>query len=104
MKGKIITVFVVVIVFSGIFYFIDKMRTEELNIINEDFNLTKGVVVDKSVYKGRNIQVKYFVDGKEYIASDGISEDDNVQVGDTVSIKYSLQSPELMITQFNDKF
>lgn len=104
MKGKLVMMFVVVIVFSGIFYFIDKMRREKLNTINEDFNLSYGVVVNKSAYKGRSIRVKYFVNGKEFIESDGISEDDNVNVGDTITIKYSQQNPKLMITRFNEKF
>lgn len=77
---------------------------EELKTINEDFNLSKGIVTYKSVYKGRHIRVKYFVNDKEFIGGDGISEDDIVNIGDTIIIKYSQQNPKLMITQFNERF
>ncbi len=104
MKGKIITSLIVVVVFLLVFNYINKLRVSEVNTINEDFSLSKGIVIDKSVYKGRTIRVKYFINGRQYIGSDGISESDKVMIGDTIAIKYSLRNHELMITQFNEKF
>jgi len=104
MKSKLIVVAIFITIFAVIFYLIDETRTDDIEIINKNPKITKGIVVEKSVYKGRSIDVKYYVGGKEYIQGDGILEENKVEVGDTVLVRYSVENPELMITQFNNKF
>lgn len=80
------------------------VRDKEVLLINENYSLTKGVVIDKSVYKGHSIKVKYEVNNKFYIGSDAIDATNKIDVGDTIDIKYSITKPELMITEFNEQF
>ncbi|QTV04809.1 hypothetical protein [Faecalibacter bovis] len=107
-KDKIITflliLLVTIIVITGVVYLISANDEKKLKIINNSFKLTKGIVTNKNTYKGHFIKVKYIVNGRSYIESDGIDERDNINKGDSVMVKYSTEKPELMITQFNDNF
>ncbi|WP_143161951.1 hypothetical protein [Flavobacterium terrae] len=93
---------------SSIIYFIATgLRNQELQnieFIKSDYKITRGIITKKSVTKGRHIRVEYKVGGKLYENSDGFNENDKVQEGDSVDIKYSISKPELMITEFNDEF
>jgi hypothetical protein len=103
-----ICIFFVLLGMTSIVYFIatslTKQREEEIAFINKDFSLTRGIITKKSVHKGRHITVKYKVGEKFYEDSDGFNENDKVEEGDSVYIKYSKSKPELMITEFNDEY
>ncbi|GAB0155372.1 hypothetical protein CHRYSEOSP005_06330 [Chryseobacterium sp. Alg-005] len=91
----------------GIYYIATSLRKNELNnieFINKDFKITQGIVTRKSVQKGNHLWVKYNVDGKEYVNSDGFIWYQKFNVGDTIRVKYSKTKPELMITEFNEYF
>lgn len=107
-KDKIITflliLLVTIIVITGVVYLISANDEKKIKIINNSFKFTKGIVTNKNTYKGHFIKVKYIVNGKSYIESDGIDERDNINKGDSIMVKYSTEKPELMITQFNDNF
>ena len=95
------------LVMFGIYYVATSLRDNELkniDFINKDFKITKGVVIKKSVYKGNHIRVEYNVNGNEYIGIDGFTSYQKVNVGDSVDVKYSITKPELMITEFNEQF
>lgn len=77
---------------------------DEIDTINENCGFTKGLVIDKSTSKGRFIRVRYRVNGKLYVESDGNDTKDKVEEGDSIKIKYHKDNPQLMITQFNEKF
>ena len=79
-------------------------RLKEIDFISKDYILTKGIITDKTSYKGKSITVKYKVDNIFYEDSDGYDIEDNIEVGDSILIKYSKTKPEFMITIFNDKF
>ncbi len=104
MKSKIITILVIVIIFVCFFYILDEIRNNDLKQINQNFKYTKGVVIKKTAYKGRHIRVKYKINGKEYIQSDGYDVDDVINVGDTISVKYANDNPDLMITEYNESY
>lgn len=95
---------VTIVIITGIVYFISANDKKNLNTINNSFNYTKGIVTNKNTYKAHYIKVRYIVNGKSYIESDGIKTEDNVNEGDSIVVKYSTEKPELMITQFNDQF
>lgn len=107
LKEKIY-IFLIILGMSSIIYFIATgLRNQELQnieFIKSDYKITRGIITKKSVTKGRHIRVEYKVDGMLYENSDGFNENDKVQEGDSVSIKYSTSKPELMITEFNDEF
>jgi hypothetical protein len=92
----------------SVIYFIaiglTEKRNQEIDFINQDHIIIRGIVIKKSTYKGLSIQVKYTVDGKYFEESDYFNENDKVEVGDCIFVKYSKLRPELMITEFNNEF
>lgn len=107
MKDKIKVFSILVLLMFGIYYiykYLEKRRLEDIEYINKDFKITNGIVIRKSVQKGNHLWVKYIVNKKEYIESDGYSEFQKFNIGDSVMVKYSVSNPNLMITQFNDQF
>ncbi|PHK14397.1 hypothetical protein VF12_40945 [Nostoc linckia z15] len=104
MKGKLLTLLGFIFFFMAFFYLADRCRQEDIRDINTNPAYTKGIVIKKTTYKGRHIRIKYFVGGKQYIESAGFEEDDNIEVGDSIALKYSINNPELIITQFNENY
>ncbi|BAP29362.1 hypothetical protein H5J24_21490 [Chryseobacterium capnotolerans] len=107
MKDKLKVFATIAVLMLGIYFIATTIRKnvlEDIDYVNQDYEITNGIVTKKSTYKGNNVWVKYTVNGTEYIESDGFSESENFKVGDTVKVKYSKTKPELMITQFNDQF
>jgi|GEM_PF-1168049 len=103
-----IYIFFIILGMSSIVYFIaTDLRNQELKnieFINRDYKITRGIITKKSVNKGRHITVEYKVEGKLYKDSDGFNENDKIQEGDSIYVKYSISKPELMITEFNDEY
>lgn len=107
LKEKI-CIFLVLLGISSIIYFIatslTEKRMDDINFINKNFEITRGIITKKSVYKGHHITVKYKVNGKLYEDSDGFDIKKKIEEGDSVFVKYSKTKPELMITEFNEKY
>jgi hypothetical protein len=76
-------------------------KAKEINYIKEDYTEIKGIIIDKSLYKGKSITVKYLVKGKYYVESDGFSKNLDKQKGDSIYIKYSNKNPTLMVSECN---
>lgn len=107
MKDKIKALITILIILAGIFFIASKLlndKQHDIDEINKDFKFTKGIVIKKVAYKGHFIDVRYYVNGKEYISSDGFNSNQSVEEGDSVKVKYSVLKPEIMITEFNDKY
>ena len=103
-----ICVFLVLFGICSIVYFIatnlTEKRAEEIEFIKQDFEITQGLITNKSTYKGHSVRVKYKVNGKLYENSDGFDENQKVEEGDSINVKYSKTKPELMLTEFNEKY
>jgi hypothetical protein len=98
---------ILAIIMFGVYYIATSLRDNELqniDFINKDFKITKGVVIKKSVQKGNHISVEYNVNGNQYVGIDGFTDYQKVNVGDSIDVKYSITKPELMITEFNEQF
>lgn len=91
-------------IFIIFFYWMDKRRNDNINLIKGSHGLATGVVIKKTSYKGHNITVKYVVRGQEFIESDGYDLDDKVELGDSIILNYYQNDPSVMITEFNDAF
>lgn len=107
MKDKLKIFCILTLLMACIYFIATNLRIGELdNIqhINKSFKIITGVITKKSVQKGNHIWVKYIVNGNVYIESDGFLESQKVNVGDSVKVKYSINKPELMITEFNEYF
>ncbi|PSR52119.1 hypothetical protein AHMF7605_00570 [Adhaeribacter arboris] len=92
------------VLFTGLFLFISNRRKQKFQSIKQESGITQGIVTSIKVYKGRSITVRYKVSGNIYEESDGLDAQDNVNKWDSVTIKYSIAKPELMITEFNEEF
>lgn len=106
-RDKILTILIILSIIpivGSIYYYLRTSKLNDIDQINKSFEYTKGIVVKKTVYKGRFIDVRYIVNGKSYVESDGMNEKVDINEGDSVMVKYSTEKPELMITQFNDQF
>ncbi|WP_119791279.1 hypothetical protein [Flavobacterium anhuiense] len=107
MKDKLKVFSVIGLMILGIYCIATKLREKELqniDFINKNYKITKGVVIKKSIQKGNHIRVRYYVGDKEYIGIDGFTSSQKVNEGDTILVKYSFSKPELMISQFNEQF
>ena len=106
-KEKIYIFFIILGMSSIVYFLATGLRNQELKnieFINRDYKITRGIITKKSVNKGRHITVEYKVEGKLYKDSDGFNENDKIQEGDSIYVKYSISKPELMITESNDEY
>lgn len=107
MKDKL-KVFGIIGIMAFVIYLIAtnlrKQELKDIDFINQNYSLTKGVIIKKSLQKGNHIRVKYTVDNKEYIGIDGFTSHQKLSEGDTILVKYSVTKPNLMISQFNEQF
>lgn len=99
------------LVFSGIilfFVFFIKNgiedREKEYNLVKSDYKITKGIITKMFVYKGKTIRVKFKINDKTYIGSDGMFERKNKNVGDSIFLKYYAKDPTLFITELNKNY
>lgn len=107
MKDKIKIFGILTLLMACIYFIATNLRIDEINNIkhiNKNFKIVNGVITKKSVQKGNYIWVKYIVNGNIYVESDGFLESQKVDIGDSIKVKYSIDKPELMITEFNEYF
>ncbi|MGV3458929.1 MAG: hypothetical protein ACO1N9_00600 [Flavobacterium sp.] len=108
MKKKLVTVICCLIPVGIVYIVATSLRNQELDsiqhVVSNPSNVTIGVVTNKTVYKGRSITVRYEVNDVVFKESDGINENDKVEEGDSVLVRYAIDNPALMITEFSDEF
>ncbi|AWK04516.1 hypothetical protein HYN56_09840 [Flavobacterium crocinum] len=97
--GVILAIIILFFVWIGV-YLIEE-KSDEVQYIREDYTITKGIITDITLYKGKSVTVKYLVNGKIYKESDGIDKKMTKVRGDSINIKYSNKKPELMISEYN---
>ena len=104
-KFKLFLVFAGIILFF-VFFIRNGMedRVREYNLVKSDYKITKGIITKMFVYKGSTIRVKFKINDKAYIGSDGMSERKNKNVGDSILIKYYVKDPNLFITELNKNY
>jgi hypothetical protein len=92
---------------SIVYFIATSLRNEELEnikFIKTNYKTTRGIITEKHTYKGNSIHVKYKVNGKVYEEIDGFEERYKFNEGDSIALKYSVSKPNLMITEYNDKY
>jgi len=96
------------LVFGALYYF--SIRTEKeiedrINTVNQDYGFSKGIITDYHSYKGHSLDVKYTVNGKEYLFEGAWdSNSKHLEKGDSINIRYSLRHPELIITELENEY
>lgn len=76
----------------------------EAGYIKAKATVTKGIITGRHPNCKESISVRYKVKGKIYDAIDDIKMNTNVIVGDSIIIKYLVDKPDVMITEFNKGF
>lgn len=103
-----ICIFLVLFGMVSIVYFIATSlrseRIEEIKFIKTDYKITRGIVTKKHTYKGNSVHVKYKVNGKDYEEIDGFEEKYKFKEGDSITLKYSVTKPNLMVTEYNEEY
>lgn len=109
-KIKFILTFVVIVgIIIGALYWIannaSKSESDKLNLINKGYGYSKGIIVRKKSYKGHSLDVKYKIGGKEYNYSGGWdSNPHNLEEGDSISFRYAIDAPELIVTEMDNGY
>ncbi|TWF32855.1 hypothetical protein FHW36_113110 [Chitinophaga polysaccharea] len=111
MKGvKLVLIFVVIIaVVAGLLYFIsttaNKSKSDKLELINKRYGYSKGVIVRLQSYKGHSIEVKYQIGNKDYKYGGGWdSNPHGLRKGDSISFRYALDAPEMIVTELDEGY
>ncbi|MEC5145468.1 hypothetical protein [Chitinophaga sp. 212800010-3] len=107
-KSVLIVIFLSSIIAGSLFWLsvnAERNKAEKLDRINQGFNYTKGVIVNKSSYKGHSIKVRYVINETVYVYEGGWDKDpNNLSVGDSINLKYALSTPELAITELENEY
>lgn len=82
-----------------------KSKSDKLNLINASYGYSKGIIVQKQSYKGHSIEVKYQIGNKAYKYNGGWdSNPHNLREGDSISFRYALDAPELIVTELDNGY
>ncbi|NIG53529.1 hypothetical protein [Chitinophaga sp. Cy-1792] len=70
----------------------------ELSIINANNKFGKGIITNMKSYKGHSIDITYKVGGKTYSKSSSWDTNPHgLRVGDSIYLRYAVDSPSLMV-------
>jgi hypothetical protein len=102
-KAIIFSLAIMILVFWSIKKYLDydEYSTQEEVLANPEY--VKGIITQKRTYKGKGVDIDYFVKGEKLQLSTGIStEFSNLyQVGDSVEIVYSKRNPSIAILRYD---
>jgi hypothetical protein len=106
--GEWFGLFLILIAILICFIVYVKYSTEErmakIKLIKSDYEICKGVITKKFVYKGRTVDVEFKVRNIIYSGGDGVHIGKDKKVGDSIFIKYYVKNPSFFITELNDEY
>ncbi|WP_143065239.1 hypothetical protein [Mucilaginibacter gossypiicola] len=83
----------------------DRNRAANLKEINSHPAYSKGVITQIFYYKGHSLRVKYTIDNVTYEHIGGWDKNLNhLGKGDSVRFRYSINKPELIITEMESEY
>jgi len=69
------------------------------------YRYSKGIISQKYSYKGKNVQVKYQINGVSYESTRGWdSNPKRIGIGDSITFRYAISNPNLIITELEDSY
>jgi hypothetical protein len=95
------------VIFGSIILFVRYLtlkRMEEVDEINKDYSLTKGIITETGYRNRKYVEVKFRVNGIYYGGHESIRNYYGKEEGDSVSIKYSNKNPGHFITELHLKY
>jgi hypothetical protein len=109
-KLKAVLVFVIIIIVIGSFLYwvassVDKQKKDNIEKVEEGYKYSKGIITDIHSYKGHSIEIKYNIEGINYVYTGGWDYNPKkLNVNDSISFKYSINNPKLIITELETKY
>lgn len=100
--------FILGIVCTGLYLLIKNSKQEDkirLENINQEFLYSRGVITNIKYYKGHSLTVRYIVNGKIYTYNGGWDfNPKRLSEGDSISIRFSTNSPQYLITELEKEY
>jgi hypothetical protein len=79
-------------------------NSDKVEYINPAAGITKGIVTGIHPDNKRSISVRFHVGSLTIDAIDEITFGNELHVGDSIVIKYSVGKPDLIVTEYNTDF
>lgn len=80
-------------------------KVRKVEYVNRNFEYGKGLIVNKSDYKGHAIEVEYEIKGRKFKYSGGWDNNPfNLRKGDSIMFRYAADSPELIVTELDNGY
>lgn len=96
-----------VFIFCFFIFFINYLlnsRKDEISLIKSNYKICRGIITDIKLYKGQIVRVKFKVNNVMFEGGDGLDNRKNKKVGDSITVMYSVQDPNLFITELNNSY
>lgn len=98
-----ITLTVIFVTIIGGLYWIagsaSKEKADRILQVNKEYKYARGVIVKKTSYKGHSIDIKYQIENKDYKCTGGWDSNlHNLGEGDSITFRYAVDNPALIIT------
>lgn len=109
-KLKMVLTFIILIVTIGSFLCwigknADREKNERTEKVEKEYDYSKGIIEDIHSYKGHHIKIKYSINSVNHEYSGGWDNNPKkLNVGDSISFKYSVREPKLVITELEAKY
>ncbi|GEO02525.1 hypothetical protein AAE02nite_01890 [Adhaeribacter aerolatus] len=106
---SVITLLIIFAVIIGALYWLmkesDENRKYIVDTVNRNYEYSKGIITDVKSYKGHSLDVEYIIKGKKYKYSGGWTKNpNNLGEGDSIRFRYSVENPELIITELQNEY
>lgn len=84
---------------------VEQKKKIKLKNINQGFQHSKGIITNIQYYKGHSLTVRYIVNSKIYTYNGGWDINPNrLSEGDSISIRFSTNSPLYIITELEKEY
>ncbi|ALJ00723.1 hypothetical protein [Rufibacter tibetensis] len=108
LKLVLFNIGLVITIIGTLYWFMergDEKHKIRINTVNNNYEYSKGIITDIHYYKGRTIQVKYKISEKVYEATLGWNKNPkDLDEGDSIRIRYSVEKPDLIISELEEEY
>ena len=109
-KLKMALTFIILITIIGSFLYwvgnnAHKEKKDRIEKVEKEYDYSKGIIENIHSYKGHRIKIKYSINGINYEHSGGWDNNPKkLNIGDSISFKYSICEPKLITTELETKY
>jgi hypothetical protein len=83
----------------------EKEKAARIEGVNKNDKYARGIITSYFSSKGRSVGVKYTINKKDYEYSGGWDiNPNNIQKGDSIWFRYSVEDPSLIITELEKAY